>query len=79
MVMLTSAGATAKSPAMLGMAVVSTVPSRNSIKKVAATSRASRGCHSWRTVEAALLWGSLMAPGLDSFADPIGVPGAVPE
>ncbi|CAH0323380.1 hypothetical protein SRABI128_05003 [Microbacterium sp. Bi128] len=41
--MFTSAAGTAKSAAILGMAVVRTVPSRNSMKNVAATSRASRG------------------------------------
>ncbi|BCW83045.1 hypothetical protein NicSoilE8_07180 [Arthrobacter sp. NicSoilE8] len=45
MVMLTSAAGTRKSEAMLGIAVVRTVPSRNSMKKVAATSNASFGCH----------------------------------
>ena len=43
--MLTSADGTEKSAAMLGIAVVRTVPSRNSIKNVAATSRARRGLH----------------------------------
>src|SRR6476620_2855714 len=43
MVMFTLAEGTPKSPAMLGMAVVRTVPSRNSMKNVAATSRASLG------------------------------------
>src|SRR4051812_49914411 len=43
MVMFTSAAGTEKSAAILGMAVVRTVPSRNSIKNVAATRRASRG------------------------------------
>jgi len=47
MVMFTSAAGTWKSPAMLGMAVVRIVPSRNSIKKVAATSNARRGFHTW--------------------------------
>src|SRR4029453_3257659 len=45
MVMLTSADAIPKSAAILGIAVVSTVPSRNSMKNVAATSKANLGCH----------------------------------
>ncbi|BCW26173.1 hypothetical protein NtRootC45_07730 [Arthrobacter sp. NtRootC45] len=43
MVMLMSAGATRKSDAMLGIAVVRIVPSRNSMKNVAATNKAKRG------------------------------------
>src|SRR6476661_910857 len=61
MVMLTLAAGTAKSAEMLGMAVVRTVPSRNSMKNAAATRRARRGFH---PVRASSWWSGLLGAAM---------------
>src|SRR6478735_8631979 len=67
MVMLTSAAGMAKSAEMLGMAVVRTVPSRNSMKKVAATRSARRGFHAVRVPSG---WGELLRAAMRQSCHP---------